>query len=790
MTNTEVSVRRAPIIEKLRAPKIFLPISISIFISYSATFVWIENASPSNGYLAIGAFEFLKLPMYLLLVSGGWFFYKKERVIGWLLIAIGGVVWVPGQFMIATWTFTKKNPYISGIEVETFLLISTIFAVAGVIAVGFHGLGKREKLRASLNALSFGACMTFMAIVVLSGSEVNGNKVNLDKDLLNVGYFAIDVMLISFPLAVFLYRRMDRQTVWLSLGMIFLAVSDISYLLTYFKDIPYNPGYSRLIQLPGLIAWVYAAIRSSGKPVKQPTVRGENYLTIGVNSVVFLTIIFAGFTLTTREVIPQSVSFSFLSVFVIVLIAQLVGHFENKRLQKIQAQSIESISKSEERYQELATHDTLTNLNNRTFFVESLKRELTLSSETNQQVAILFVDLDRFKEINDTYGHNIGDNVIRELAERIQSVVAEAGLVCRLGGDEFAVLIPSGAKRDETYDIALGILEICTNPIDVNGTESYLSCSIGIAFSQENENDPQSILRNADAAMYRAKELGRNRIEYSEDVVKPAIAKTGWTLSDLHRAIVDEQIHVHYQPIYNLSTNSITAFEALARWTHPLKGAISPDEFISVAEDNGLIIEIGNAVISQSLKQLSIWQSSSPALLMNINLSFRQLNDPHLIEFIKHQCHTNSVDPSSVVFEMTESSLLGDVRNAIATLNEIQSHGFNLHIDDFGTGYSSLSYLKKFPITGFKIDKSYIQGFGHDEDDTAIVNALVSLGRAMDLQVTAEGVNSKLTRDVLLELGCTFGQGYFYSEAVPPEEIVLPKTIASDGSDDSSLKTA
>ena len=242
-----------------------------------------------------------------------------------------------------------------------------------------------------------------------------------------------------------------------------------------------------------------------------------------------------------------------------------------------------------------------------------------------------------------------------------------------------------------------------------------------------------------------------------------------------------------------MASKRLKGFEALDRWDHPIIGMVSPESFVAIAEDNGLIIELGNQIIDKSLRQLSIWQdngSDNPRdLSMNINLSFRQLSDNNLIEYINRKCEFYKVSPSSVVFEMTESALLGDIKNAISVLSEIQSFGFHLQIDDFGTGYSSLSYLKKFPVSGFKIDRSYVQGYGQDEDDKAIVDALVGLGKSMDLVVTAEGVDCQATHEALVEMGCDLAQGYLYSKALPADEILL-SNFGTPGKLKESRKTA
>jgi diguanylate cyclase (GGDEF)-like protein len=726
----------------------------------------------------VAFFDFCKAALYALIIINAWRLAKKEKMWGWYAIAYGAAAWLPGQILMGIYAITQNDAHVSLLKTQAFAFLALPGAVIGALLVGLYGLTKRERTQIIVNSLCFGSCVAFLSIVFIVGVILPAHNLQVEDQYGNLFSFAFDLIFISLNLAICLYRRFDKVFVPYALGMVFQAMADVGFYLAQFQNNAHYEAVNRFFLFASIIAWSYATLTPSGKPIKKGTVHGEKMLTIGVFGTIFATIVFAFARISSTKNISPAVLYSFVAMFVAVLVAQFVSYFDNKKLQAEQDEAIVKISQSEERYQDLATHDSLTGLVNRSFFIAELKHTLDECKKNGEDLALLFIDLDRFKEINDTHGHSVGDEVIITIANRICDVVGDAGLVSRLGGDEFSVLVRPPAQRDETFDIATRILEAAIDPLDLAGIEAYLSCSIGIAFSTATDHNAQSLLRNADAAMYRAKELGRNRIEYADDVVKPVVHQSGWTLSELHHAIQNDEIAVYYQPIYELKTDTIVACEALARWIHPRSGIISPAEFIPVAEDNGLIIDIGNAIIRKSLDQLHIWHqqaqgSGSIPLSMNFNLSFRQLNDQHLLETMLTTCSDLAIDPSYVNIEMTESALLGDVRNAIATLNEIQSHGFRLHIDDFGTGYSSLSYLKKFPISGFKIDKAYVQGFGRDEDDTAIVTALVALGKSMELSVTAEGIQSKVTRDALLNLGCEFGQGYFYSEPLPADQVNL-----------------
>lgn len=455
---------------------------------------------------------------------------------------------------------------------------------------------------------------------------------------------------------------------------------------------------------------------------------------------------------------------------------------------------IEDISErktSEQRLQYLAIHDPLTALANRTYFIERTDEALRVAKAEHQTLGVLFIDLDRFKVINDSLGHSVGDQVIQTIAHRIRRVVGERGTVARFGGDEFTVLISPPTTERLAHMIATEILDEVIKPFPLGDGEAYLSCSIGVVLSDGESKDAQALLRDADSAMYRAKELGRNRIETADRQVHQRVMKELKTVNELHKAVSNDEMKVYYQPIMNLHTGYLAGFEALVRWQHPKRGLISPDIFIPMAEDTGLILEIGNKVMREAYEQLEIWQKqyasyfgnqvSAPSpITMSVNLAVRQLSDEKLLDNLNEIYETTDVEPDTKILEITESVLLGDTRHAITILNEIHSLGYKLRVDDFGTGYSALAYLKRFPIDGFKIDKSFINGYGANDNDTAIVHALIGLAESLHLDVVAEGVETKDIEKSLRSLGCDYGQGFLYSRALPATEIRLENYVISN----------
>lgn len=453
-----------------------------------------------------------------------------------------------------------------------------------------------------------------------------------------------------------------------------------------------------------------------------------------------------------------------------------------------QIEDINEQKTSSQKLEYIAVHDTLTGLANRAYFLERLDEELEVTDDVHQTMAVLFMDLDRFKTINDSLGHDVGDQVIQTIAQRISHVIGKRGIVARFGGDEFTILISGPTNESLATIIAGEILNEVTKPFLLKESETFISCSIGIVLTDEYTTSAQALLRDADSAMNRAKELGRNRIEIADRQVHKIAMSELKTVNELHRAVGNNEIRAFYQPIYNMVTKELSGFEALARWVHPTRGIVAPDDFIPMAEETGLIMDIGKHIMLEAFTQLGIWQkqytqSNGSPLTMSVNLAARQLNSTRLMSDIVDVTNAIDVEENSTTFEITESAILSDTNNVETLLHDVHKMGFKLIIDDFGTGYSSLTYLKRFPIDGFKVDKSFVKGYDADEDDTAIVKSLIGLAKSMRLSVTSEGVETISVLKSLTELGCNFGQGFFFSKPLASEEINL-KVLAKYELDD------
>ena len=408
-----------------------------------------------------------------------------------------------------------------------------------------------------------------------------------------------------------------------------------------------------------------------------------------------------------------------------------------------------------------AHHDALTGLPNRALVLDRLGHALARSQRECRSVGVLFVDLDRFKMVNDTLGHSVGDDVLIRIGERLLGSVRPGDMVGRLAGDEF-VVVCEDVDTAGLLKIADRVAEAVEAPLSLYGRDAVITASIGVA-QVATGGRPEDVLRDADVAMYRAKERGRARIEVFDSSVRARLLERLETEQALRRAIGRGEMRLHYQPIVGASDGVLLGVEALVRWQHRERGLVPPADFIPLAEETGLITSIGRWVLTEACSQLGRWQAADPrlrSLKVGVNLSARQFTDPNLVPLVAEALAVAGIEPQSVSLEITESVLMEEVQATAQTLRALKDLGVCLSIDDFGTGYSSLSYLKRFPVDVLKIDRSFVDGLGVDAEDDAIVTAVVSLAHALNLEVVAEGVETELQLMELRRLGCDAAQGY------------------------------
>jgi diguanylate cyclase (GGDEF)-like protein/PAS domain S-box-containing protein len=434
---------------------------------------------------------------------------------------------------------------------------------------------------------------------------------------------------------------------------------------------------------------------------------------------------------------------------------------------------IEDISdrkRVEERVWFLANHDELTGLSNRTQFVELLEARIEAAARDDDAFALFFIDLDRFKVINDSLGHEAGDILLREVARRLSSVVRKSDVVGRIGGDEFVMIINTTADADVPASVARKILQAQMQSVELHGQNYHVSASIGIARYPEDGMDGQTLLRNADTAMYLAKEQGRNGYRIFSPDIAPMSVETLTLERHLRLALSKEEFRIHYQPRVDLSTGLIRGAEALLRWWNHELGTVTPAQFIPIAEEIGVIVPIGQWVLYNACRQNMDWQSRGlPAIVMAVNLSARQFADPELIDNIIDVLDKTGMSPELLELEITESLLVRDVDDVVRRLRAIKDLGVRLAIDDFGTGYSSLAQVKRFPIDSLKIDRSFIRDIAENQDDKAISQTIVALGHTLGAIVVAEGVETEEQYEYLKSIGCDELQGFYFSKPCAPD---------------------
>ncbi|EQB40170.1 hypothetical protein M947_03870 [Sulfurimonas hongkongensis] len=430
--------------------------------------------------------------------------------------------------------------------------------------------------------------------------------------------------------------------------------------------------------------------------------------------------------------------------------------------------------KNKQTIERLAYYDSLTGLANRTLLQDRMQKALQFAKRQKTSLAIMFLDLDHFKLINDTLGHSVGDELLIHIAKILQIHLRESDTLSRLGGDEFIILLPSVNSHEDARIIAQKVQNTLQGKHDIGKHQLYITSSIGMALYPQHGMSADELIRNADTAMYEAKNSGRNSYSIYSKTMGNFVDKQLNLEQDLTQAVKNkEQIEVYYQVKVNAKDEFISGAEALARWIHPTKGVIMPDDFIHIAESTGLMVELGNIVIEKSiskLQELNILGLSG--LKIAINLSARQFQDPSLISFVATMIERYEVDPAQVEFEITETLSMVNINNTLRILNELKQTGVSIAIDDFGTGHSSLSYLKKFPINSLKIDRTFVFDIIDDADDKAIVHAIISMAHSLGFTTVAEGVETKEHVDLLKEMGCDELQGYYFSKPIAEKELI------------------
>jgi len=433
---------------------------------------------------------------------------------------------------------------------------------------------------------------------------------------------------------------------------------------------------------------------------------------------------------------------------------------------------ISAIKNSQTELARLVHHDPLTDLPNRLLFTDRTEQALASAQRHQTGCALLMIDLDHFKIINDSLGHNVGDLLLKAVAERLLRVFGKGFTVARLGGDEFAVLIDSCAQASQAAGLAQQVLEIMKGPFDVDKHQLFISASVGISVFPGDALNAEQLLRNADSALFKAKSSGREGYAlYTEELTAHAQYRVE-VASDLRRALEQQELRVYYQPVHELKTSRLIGVEALVRWEHPLRGLLAPGEFIPIAERTGLIAEIDAWVLEQACWQMVQWQGAGVELaFVAVNISSRLFARPELFALVSTVLADTGLDPALLELEVTESAVMDNSQVALEQMHRLRALGLRLAIDDFGTGFSSLLRLKRLPVQKLKIDQGFVAGLPGDNDDVAIVRAVIALGQSMGLQVHAEGIEQVGQAQFLLALDCDLGQGYWFGRPMPAQDL-------------------
>ena len=420
-----------------------------------------------------------------------------------------------------------------------------------------------------------------------------------------------------------------------------------------------------------------------------------------------------------------------------------------------------------------AYHDLLTHLPNRALLKDRLSLAISHAQRNKRKLAVMFLDLDRFKLVNDTLGHTMGDRLLKAVANRLQGCLRSGDTLSRFGGDEFTLLLPEVRTRDDVVVIASKILDRLASPFVIDGHELFVGASIGVAMYPEAGDSVESLIQNADIAMYHIKGRGKNGYQFFSDEMNQRFSTRLSLERELRNALSQEELQVHYQPQVDLQSGEVSGLEALVRWRHPERGLIQPDEFMSVAEETGLVTQIDEYVQRRAFDDVAGWQREGyPKLSLSVNMSALQLEQESFLERFKESLKTSGLAPKTLKLEITESTLMRDMDLIVPKLNALRQQGVGIAIDDFGTGYSSLSYLQQFPVSTLKIDRSFVNDIRAEQTDASIINAIVAMAKGLELGLVAEGVENKTQLRYLRARGCRCVQGFIFSGAVPAHEVV------------------
>ncbi len=747
---------------------------------------------------------------------------SRRLGLAWAVLAAAVLFYAAGD---VTWTVMEvglgQSPFPSA--ADFFYLIFYLVFLAGVILLPMKSLGKGEWLKRALDMsiVMLAAVLGFWNFLIGPLAASSPGQPVLEQ-LLSMAYPTCDLVLV-WALLVLLYNRAENQSggsiLFLAASVTVLIVTDCvfsyqSFQGTYSSGSYLDLGWIITFSLTGLAGlWQGLSAQPDQKtlPILPFSTRISNLVWL-LNYLPYAWLLTAYVVLVRSYYYPSSMGFSQLAlgvgvIIALVIIRQVITLQENGRLLgqlqhaigKVQQQAadleksnrdlqveIAERKRAEEQLAYDVLHDMLTGLPNRTLFMDRLERAIEYTRRrADCPFSVLFLDLDYFKVINDSLGHSVGDRLLIAIAHRLEECLRTSDTVARLGGDEFVILLDNTQQENAVILVANRIQEELRKAFTISGHTIYITTSIGIVPSVQGYDRPEDLLRDADLAMYHAKAQGKARSEiFSASLRTQAISRLELE-NDLRHALEHNEFLLYYQPIVDLFSNQIVGFEALLRWRHPQRGLLPPVEFLSIAEESGLILPIGSWVLREACSQIKKWQeefSQLKNLTINVNIAGKQFAQPDFVEQIQGILEETGVRPESLKLEIIESVLIDNYSAANGKFNKLNEIGVQLEIDDFGTGYSSLGYLQHFPIHTIKIDRSFIKEMGDGNKSTELVRAMVSMAHDLGMDTTAEGVETEEQLNELKNLTCRFGQGYLLSRPVDSSsaERILMDSINQD----------
>jgi diguanylate cyclase (GGDEF)-like protein len=693
----------------------------------------------------------------------------------WILLGASAAGWGVGQTI---WTLYETGlgrevPFPSWADAG--YLAAVPLAVAALLVLPAAAQSMAGLLRIVLDGVMVALALFCTSwILVLEPLFAAGGD-NLLSTILSLAYPVGDVVTITMLIFALLRARQGgeaaRQPLYLiGLGLTGIALADsgfvyltsqTSYTSGSFIDIGWFAGFAVL----------FVAARRPERPVAAAEAdRGLRF--VSSLSVPYTPVVIMATTVLFQhlrgEALDGTATFTAMAVLLLIVLRQVLTLRENLALVRNLEERVERRTADHRRLQEelahQAFHDSLTGLANRALFKDRVEHALTRLQRRRRPLAVFFLDLDRFKAINDSFGHASGDALLIAVSRRLRDCVRAEDTVARLGGDEFAVLVENLAGDAEVRIVADRVKEAFRDPIVIDGRELAVAASIGIALSEAGAETADDLLRNADLAMYRAKAAGGGARQYIPEMHAGMIERLELE-SDLRQALAREQLYLVYQPIVDLQTGRLSGAEALLRWQHPTRGVVSPADFIPVAESSGMIVPIGEWVLRQACRDARRWDEipGGEALSVSVNLSGRQLQTSELPSVVPHALLEAGLAPGRLTLEMTESVLIDRSDEMLALLHELRRIGVRLAIDDFGTGYSSLSYLHRFPVDIVKVDRSFVESLTGEADEISLAESIIRIGQGLRVTTVAEGIEDTTQLEALQRLGCDHGQGYHFA---------------------------